>query len=101
MTEQDPLFTDGPDRLPEPPQLTAGERARAKAQLLIDQGLHPLNRLPLLQPAGHRCGDCAHKDYQGGTAGRYMKCELGPVTRGPGTDIRAGWPACNQWQERP
>lgn len=51
-------------------------------------------------PVGETCKTCRHKTAQGGTAGRYLKCELTPYTRGPATDIKAGSPACSMWQPR-
>ena len=49
---------------------------------------------------GHRCGECASLVPQGGCQGRYLKCRQAKVTRGPGTDWRAGWIACGKFTAR-
>ncbi len=94
-TGQEPLFTGGPEPLDPPTLHPRTAAANARAQTRIDHGIHPLNALPLAGN-GHTCGDCIHRRYKQ-LAGRYPKCELGPITAGPGTDVRAWWPACRQW----
>lgn len=53
-------------------------------------------------PAGETCKTCKHYTHRhwGGT---YRKCMLNRAkwTRGPGTDIRAGSPACSKWEAEP
>ena len=49
---------------------------------------------------GHHCGECAWLVPQGGCSGRYLKCRQAKVTRGPGTDWRAGWIACGKFTVR-
>lgn len=93
-----------PDRPPEPTpkekaklsRRGAGTRRREKSDRLIANGLHPLTVGPLANN-GHTCGDCVHRvlKQRGGT---YPKCDLGPVTGGPATDVRASWPACVRWE---
>lgn len=53
-------------------------------------------------PEGETCGTCRHKTYMGGTSGRYIKCKLMERcwTRGPGTDIKARWAACEKWESK-
>lgn len=96
---------------PQPEQSTADrrraalERRRAKVAAHIERGFHPLlldgPHMPLLgvdrDGAGHTCGDCVHRVLKrlGGT---YPKCDLGPVTGGPATDVLARWPACYRWE---
>lgn len=51
-------------------------------------------------PAGETCKTCRHftrLEYRSGT---FLKCGLMEKhwTHGPATDIRAGWPACREWQ---
>jgi hypothetical protein len=48
----------------------------------------------------HHCGECAWLVPQGGCAGRYLKCRQAKVTRGAGTDWRAGWIACGKYKPR-
>lgn len=64
----------------------------------IAAGRHPHNALPLRQPPGETCGSCVHKRKTPMTAGTYYKCDLGGMSRGPATDIRVRWPACEKWQ---
>lgn len=90
---------------PGPARNKAGEtrdqaRTRKNRQMLA-AGVHPATRTALRpvnddQPA-ETCGSCAHHHVQGGTKGRYHKCDL-TTTRGPASDIRVGWPACNRWE---
>ena len=47
-------------------------------------------------PEGKRCKDCAHH-YTNEFANIYHKCDQVPATRGPGTDIRVGWQACERF----
>lgn len=52
-------------------------------------------------PAGETCGSCrwlVRREYR---EKRYLKCGLVEESRGAGTDIRAKWAACRQWQPRP
>ena len=55
--------------------------------------------IPGTGPDGETCRSCAHKAYSGGCSGAYIKCGLmrAQWTRGCGTDIKAGTPACARW----
>jgi len=71
-----------------------GRRAR-----LVQRGLHPTGFQS--GPEGKTCGDCDHLvrvEY----AGTYLKCGLDQArwTRGPGTDLRVRWPACERLTEK-
>lgn len=88
-------------------RLSADRRRTILALQVLQSGRHPLRRdrlHPDAPPAddrkapGPRCRTCKHIGLQGGVAGSYIKCCLGPVTGGPGTDIRAWWPACEKWE---
>lgn len=72
---------------------TALQRSRAA------RGYHPTGvRLRVDQGDGETCGSCAHcvvRDFHGRN---YIKCGLMVETRGPGTDIRKKWPACDRWE---
>ena len=50
-------------------------------------------------PEGKRCKDCAHH-YTNTFANVYHKGDQLPATRGPGTDIRVGWQACERFIQR-
>lgn len=56
--------------------------------------------LPGTGPEGETCGTCAHLVHTG-NSGRYLKCGLmrKDWTHGPGTDLRARWPACSKWEK--
>lgn len=58
-------------------------------------GLHP-HRGDKLGPAGETCGSCKHHKTRT-FAKRYHKCDLGPDSFGPATDVRLRWPACDKW----
>lgn len=95
----DTLFPGFDDRLPEPPKLSADQRRTLAAKRKIDKGIHPANGLKIIRN-GEKCGTCEHIVHQGGTAGSYLKCDLGSMSRGPASDIRAWWPACPQWEPK-
>lgn len=75
---------------------------RARTQRAVERlkrGVHPLTLLKLRQPMGESCGSCGHcrtKSY----AGTYFKCALWKDSKGPGTDLRKKWPACEKWVAR-
>lgn len=53
-------------------------------------------------PEGETCGSCAYLTRANGGASYYLKC--GKVkhlwTHGSGSDIRAKWAACREWEAR-
>lgn len=53
-------------------------------------------------PAGETCRTCHHKTGVR-HARKYLKCalEFHRWTNGPGTDIKAGSPACSRWEPKP
>lgn len=67
----------------------------------IEAGRHPFGRL-LRTPAGQTCGTCAHCTVRTYSVAHY-KCALmrAQWTKGPGTDLRKKWPACEAWQPGP
>lgn len=97
MTE--PLFPDYPETHPKPPP-TPAERRRARQQLMIDSGIHPLTKLRLANN-GHKCKDCAHRILIGGHSRDYPKCDLTSMSHSEASDCRAWWPACTSWEPRP
>ena len=52
-------------------------------------------------PADETCRSCDHYCRVGGHAKVYLKCGLmrDRWTNGAGTDIKAGSPACSEWEE--
>lgn len=50
-------------------------------------------------PGGETCATCRHLARKRRAARTCLKCELnrGAWTRAPGTDVRAGSPACQRW----
>lgn len=96
MTE--PLFPEYPD--PQVPEQTRGEKLRARQQVWIDDGMHPLTKLPLANN-GHTCGDCIHRVRVSSPAGnRFPKCDLTSMSRCEQSDCRAWWPACISWEPK-
>ena len=78
--------------------LSADVRRRLRNEALLDRGLHPVTRLPLLGTG--TCGECKFLSHNNG---RYLKCGLyfpHFVTNGAGTDIRAKWPACSGFERQ-
>ena len=47
-------------------------------------------------PDDKRCKDCELLVRRG----KFFKCELRGITRGPGTDHRANWPASGRFVQR-
>jgi hypothetical protein len=109
----------------EPPaeQLSADRRRTQRQRELLHAGLHPLTaalgtHIPLhpnAAPAdnrdagGHRCGTCRHRQHTYGHATNYPKCAVGAepgqhcyrwprYSSGAGTDVRAWWPACTNYE---
>ena len=64
------------------------------------RGLHPTGRP--LSDADATCADCVACVVQSGSARRYTKCyrDRADWTRGPGSDIRQRWPACDAFRRR-
>lgn len=93
MTDQ--LFPGYPD--PEPkPEMSTGQRMRARQQAAIDHGTHPLTKLPLAHN-DHTCGDCLHRVRN---ERHYPKCDQTSMSRSEVSDCRAWWPACIAWTAR-
>lgn len=53
-------------------------------------------------PDGETCQSCRHYYVVPGHNGRYRKCKVieHRWTNGPGTDIKARWPACWLWEPK-
>jgi hypothetical protein len=74
-------------------------RRTREAKTRIERGYHPkLGRL-LGRWACGDCGNCLTTETPSGRT--HYKCRLVGVTRGPGTDIRVGWPACERFAAGP
>lgn len=84
------------------PALTESERKRqlraAAAKMPVIKG-HAWT--PGTGPKGETCKTCKHL-YRNRQSKVYLKCLLirARWTGGPGTDIRAGDPACLKWEKR-
>lgn len=59
-------------------------------------------RRPGTGPAGETCKTCAHAVRVQGGSRKFLKCAVirHRWTHGPGTDIKAGSPACEMWEGR-
>lgn len=97
----DSLFDDQAYTVERPPSeaegLSADRRRTLKRAELLGKGIHPASKLPLLNN-NETCRTCVHSHKSGGGRRDYWKCDLMPVTRGPGSDIRVSWPACSKWE---
>jgi len=79
---------------------SADQRRTIRRRQLLERGIHPTTRLPLLHPEWNRtCGDCDHHVVNGGHAKTYHKCDAVYMTGGPATDVRVSWPACQKFRE--
>lgn len=86
------------EELPPPPKLTVGAKMRVRQQQRIDSGVHPLGHDALLIGTSETCGGCRFRVAYGYHTRSYPKCEKGPFTHGPGTDVKASWPACRRFE---
>lgn len=77
-------------------KLSPDQRRTVRQREMVDTGWHPLTRTRARPDLG-TCGTCVHRRSLGRT---YPKCGLGPITSGPGTDVRAWWPACERFEAR-
>lgn len=79
------LFDTGPRKSPYPKILYTADR-------------------PGSGPNGETCKSCRWSRKKTGVAGVYLKCFHPSVkthTNGPGSDIKARWPACSAWEPKP
>lgn len=127
MSDVLPLFDVEPYYVPapEPAVKLSTDARRTQRQLeALAGGWHPLSaagyriRLHVGAPVdrldrdapGLRCGGCAFRELAGHHNRSYGKCFFPGgerprtgwprITHGPGTDIRAWWPACVDYQPR-
>lgn len=95
-----------------PETLSPDQRRTLRQAADIAQGRHPLAGAPLHEQAptdaarGDRgrpftCGTCANLSANRHHDGRYLKCTVGPQSRGPATDVRAWWPGCIHYDDTP
>lgn len=75
--------------------LSVGRRLTIRQRADVERGIHPLMKTKTDLDEAHTCGSCVHRQ-----PGQYAKCEIGPRTRGPATDVRAWWPGCSRWEAR-
>lgn len=105
MTSDAMLFDGYPD--PEPqPDPTEGMGADAartyRQRQMIEQGLHPATRLPLLSPRMERtCGGCVHLWFKHYRTFKGWKCDAAGNLDRDSTDMRKWWPACIRWEPKP
>lgn len=87
MTDQKDLFDAGP-------------RFSEMELSVFKRGRNSTPHRPGSGPAGQTCGTCKHLEHVEHHDKHYLKCGLMRAlwSRGPGTDIRAKWPACRRWE---
>lgn len=90
------LFCDGAGcaycHPPKHPWFAAGSASRLQREN-VKKGLHPLGAR--LATNGKTCGNCVHH-IRVKMGQVFHKCQLNR-TNSPATDIRVGWPACEQF----
>ena len=79
------------------PEWWGGGSAQQKKYVRI--GLHPTGQKLKENRTHESCGNCADLDRVGYRSRVYLKCKRTKQTRGPGTDMRAKWPACVNWSQ--
>lgn len=115
MTDQPLAGVEWPEPLLPPdvdPETLSADRQRTLRQAAnVAAGIHPLTLGPL-HPSAVRTaerGDSPGRPYTCGTctlrrpSAGYPKCwadDHGRITRGAGSDVRAWWPACPDYQPR-
>lgn len=78
--------------------VSADQRRTIRRAAEIASGRHPFGRL-LRTPAGQTCGTCAHCAVRTYSVAHYKCALMRPQwTKGPGTDLRKKWPACEAWE---
>jgi hypothetical protein len=115
------LFDVEPLPAAEPaPKLSADARRAIRQREAITAGWHPLGLSPNVrhlklhadaarvthpgvEAEGLRCGSCRYRIQFGHHNRAYAKCTWGGkpyqrLTHGPGTDVRAWWPACIDYE---
>lgn len=87
--------------------MSADAKRTAKQREAVAAGIHPLTKTKARPDLG-TCGTCRFRS----TEFSYPKCVLGAVlehprkagpymTRGPATDCRKWWPACDNYEAKP
>ena len=85
--------TSQPDR-----NTSYGRRLTEAQRALAMQGINPLTGRR--GPEGATCGTCTHRVIYTNNRKQYPKCDIGPVSHGPKTDVRAYWPACPNYDPK-
>lgn len=83
------------------PAASYGRRLTIRAHNAIANGHHPANGLPV--NLEHSCDDCAHLNRYKYHNRPLLKCQhhrLGE-SHSEASDMRASWPACPKWEQRP
>jgi hypothetical protein len=93
-----------PADIPAEPKLSADRRRTLRQRADVERGRNPLTRRPIRQPPGETCGSCRHREIFGHHNRTYPKCTVNDgvrETHGPASDVRAWWPACQEWEAKP
>lgn len=99
------LFPDAGLRTIGPTRQGEDARRTERSLIALAGGYHPVSKIRLhddappvedRQAPGPRCGNCGHLERKPGARRVYLKCE-DHRSSGPGTDLRAWWPACAAW----
>lgn len=95
------LFEMQPLVVEPPAKLSPDRRRTLRQHTLVELGVHPLARRPTKPELG-TCGDCRFRELISYRARTYPKCTRFPerVNHSAGTDCRAWWPACGDWEPK-
>lgn len=92
------------------PRVSAAAKRTRREQQTITAGFHPLTRGRLHpeatsgRPGAPTCGSCRfRRAVSRGPDREFPKCHFAYPVRmnnGPGTDVKASWPGCVDWQDK-
>lgn len=88
--------------LPKPerrPHLSAQQTQTMRRTIQMAQGYHPFGGR-LRETRGETCATCSHCVRNETYNKTFYKCDLTTWTKGPGSDLRKKWPACERWEAK-
>ncbi|NUO96775.1 MAG: hypothetical protein HOW59_02470 [Nonomuraea sp.] len=93
------LFDATPFQVAPEPTAQMGHDAQrtARRRALLEQGIHPITKRPVIPELG-TCAGCIHFRVKTGYAKHYFKCDLTLDRWGQGPDVRASYPACDAFE---
>lgn len=80
-----------------PPWFTPTKTNKGQT-LHVVNGRHPMGHELLDEDEGETCGSCSWLYRNRQASKTFLKCSLVAMTKGPATDVRSKWPACEAWE---